>query len=236
MKDLKPIIDNYISTIKKIKSDIWWNITTIVILIALFSLLPNSMIFIMPVANYYSDKVFPGWDFWLLIFTLIASGFGVILSFYLSEFLFKIIINPILNKITKISENIINLHKEILWTIESIENIENILNKTESIQFLQKKLFRMRSFVWIFNPKNWTEFARITKESLIWCIEILANLRSDLQLRLTEQQKTLESAKSEVEKNITWTTELNQVSELQRARLDKQIEQFKELQRVLVKV
>lgn len=65
---------------------------------------------------------------------------------------------------------------------------------------------------------------------------ILTDLRSDLSLRLTEQQQFLESAKSEVEKNIQWTTELEKVSELQKLRLDKQIEQFEELQRVLVKV
>ncbi len=66
--------------------------------------------------------------------------------------------------------------------------------------------------------------------------EILTDLRSDLSIRLAEQKKNLESAKSEVEKNIVWTTELNQVSGLQRARLDRQIEQFEELQKVLVKV
>ncbi len=62
------------------------------------------------------------------------------------------------------------------------------------------------------------------------------DLRFDLALHLTEQQNILESAKSEVSKHISWTTESNQVSELQRARLDRQIEQFEELQRVLVKV
>ena len=53
---------------------------------------------------------------------------------------------------------------------------------------------------------------------------------------MTHQQSILQSTKTEVEKNIHGTTELDQVSELQRARLDRQIEQFEELQRVLVKV
>ena len=65
---------------------------------------------------------------------------------------------------------------------------------------------------------------------------ILLDLRSDLATRLTEQRQILESAKSEVEKNITGTPELLAVSELQRTRLDRQIEQFEELQRVLVRV
>lgn len=67
-------------------------------------------------------------------------------------------------------------------------------------------------------------------------LEQLLDLRSDLATRLTEQQQILESAKTEVEKNITGTPELLAVSELQKERLDRQIEQFEELQRVLVRV
>lgn len=77
---------------------------------------------------------------------------------------------------------------------------------------------------------------KVLKLELEFFLYILTDLRSDLTIRIQEQQSTLESAKSEVEKNIAWTTELNQVSELQRVRLDKQIEQFEELQRVLVRI
>jgi hypothetical protein len=80
------------------------------------------------------------------------------------------------------------------------------------------------------------EQIHIITTELILLIEYLTDLRSDLTIRLAEQQKTLEQAKSEVEQNIHGTSELNQVSELQSARLDRQIEQFEELQRVLVKV
>lgn len=66
--------------------------------------------------------------------------------------------------------------------------------------------------------------------------EFLKNLRSKLQILLNKQEKILQQATSEVKENIKWTIKLNQVSLLQQARLDKQIEQFEELQRVLVKV
>ncbi|MDD2693949.1 MAG: hypothetical protein PHY14_03375 [Candidatus Gracilibacteria bacterium] len=79
-------------------------------------------------------------------------------------------------------------------------------------------------------------YGRLIRDTIEWILHVLSNLRSDLQLRLEEQQKTLEQAKSEVEQNIHGTIELEQISELQQARLDKQIEQFEELQRVLVKV
>lgn len=67
-------------------------------------------------------------------------------------------------------------------------------------------------------------------------MNFLIDLRSDLASRLTEQRQILESAKTEVEENITGTPELIAVSELQKTRLDRQIEQLEELQRVLVRV
>ncbi len=62
------------------------------------------------------------------------------------------------------------------------------------------------------------------------------NISSDLISRIEKIKHSLQSAKSEVSKNIQWTTELDHVSELQKVRLNKQIEQFEALQKVLVKV
>ncbi|NRH21199.1 hypothetical protein HOO68_04090 [Candidatus Gracilibacteria bacterium] len=105
-----------------------------------------------------------------------------------------------------------------------LDTIPVILDKIKKIE----KIFRYN-----LNEKNSLEIKSLELEYITL---ILIDLRSDLQLRLTEQKNTLESAKSEVKKNIRGTTELNKVSELQGARLDKQIEQFEELQRVLMKV
>ncbi len=77
------------------------------------------------------------------------------------------------------------------------------------------------------------QYMHISIDFIILCI---TDLRSDLATRLTEQQQILESAKTEVEENITGTPELLAVSELQKLRLDRQIEQFEELQRVLVRI
>jgi hypothetical protein len=66
-------------------------------------------------------------------------------------------------------------------------------------------------------------------------MKALQDLRSDLQIRLDEQLNTLEQAKWEL-KNIWWNSELEQVTELQQARLNKQIEQFEQLQKTLVRL
>lgn len=67
-------------------------------------------------------------------------------------------------------------------------------------------------------------------------LDIVYHLKSQLIEHISQQQQILESAKTEVEKNLTGTPELLAVSEAQQVRLDRQIEQFEELQRVLVKV
>ena len=81
-----------------------------------------------------------------------------------------------------------------------------------------------------------TKYSNTLNTILLTLIKYLTDLRSDLATRLAEQRSVLESAKTEVEKNITGTPELVAVSEAQQVRLDRQIEQFEELQRVLVKV
>ena len=81
-----------------------------------------------------------------------------------------------------------------------------------------------------------SKFELLLQELPVAIVTILTDLRSDLATRLTEQQQILESAKTEVEHNITGTPELLAVSDTQKLRLDRQIEQFEELQRVLVRV
>ncbi|NRH21198.1 hypothetical protein HOO68_04085 [Candidatus Gracilibacteria bacterium] len=118
-----------------------------------------------------------------------------------------------------------------------IDNIEDILIKTNKIHKIFGTLHLRKNLLKIVGRYQTKElFINYCKIIAKYLIIILTDLRSDLSICFKEQQQSLESAKSEVEKNIHGTAELNQVSELQRARLDKQIEQFEELQRVLVKV
>ena len=62
---------------------------------------------------------------------------------------------------------------------------------------------------------------------------ILRDLRLNLIDQITDQQYYLESAKSEIINNLNQTPELLRVSELQKLRLDRQIEQFEKLQQRL---
>ncbi len=116
-------------------------------------------------------------------------------------------------------------------------NTENILIQTQLLYKKLKKIIVLRKVCWWFLRRESNKALDIYFELIqIQAYNLLINLRSDLTLRLTEQQQTLEQAKADVSTHIHWTNELNQVSGLQQARLDKQIEQFEELQRVLLKV
>jgi len=124
----------------------------------------------------------------------------------------------------------IKRHYESLQCLESIESIEEIIEEMKSIQVMmtQDLLYLQQNELRIFE--------QIMQKEILFCNSILINLRSDLHFRLIEQQSTLTEAKSELEANVKGTTELNSISELQQARLNRQIEQFEELQRVLTRI
>jgi hypothetical protein len=117
-------------------------------------------------------------------------------------------------------------------------NIFHILEQTilintniDEILSLQKSKFTKIINFFISNKIIYLKL----QEYIEILLEILLKLRSDLSIRLAEQKNLLEWAKSELSENIKWETELETVSELQKVRLDKQIEQFEELQKVLVR-
>ncbi len=123
------------------------------------------------------------------------------------------------------------IHKLFFSELHTKDNIEVILEKSLYIQpIIEKALKQKRLFEKTRLRINYFD------NLLQYLLLILTDLRSDLQIRLIEKQQTLKKAEVEIENNIYWTPELSQVSELQMARLDREIEQFEELQRVLVKV
>lgn len=118
----------------------------------------------------------------------------------------------------------------------SIDSFEEIVKNTSYIRSIMRILFFIRKIFTFFREKTIIkEIDRLLKLYIDDLHDFLTSLRSDLSIRLTEQQKLLESAKSEIDSSLKYMSELTQVSELQKARLDRQIEQFGELQKVLLK-
>ena len=189
----------------------------------------------------FISKIFPGWILWWDFSIAIITFWSIAIFWFITYYIIfwiciLFVINPIRKVFIKNVDWIISLHKVIEESIQIIQTIDEILIKLNEVYLLHKKLILIRNIIEFTGNDTYIELNRTIKKSLSWSISIITNLQNDLTLRLTEQQKTLEWAKSDVEMNIAWTPELNGVSELQKARLDRQIEQFEELQKVLMKV
>jgi hypothetical protein len=157
-------------------------------------------------------------------------GVNILLLFLFIHTIGKPYYNKIyLQKRRRYLQNLRQFNEERRNDMLVIDNIDKILKNISSLYREFCTLVKYQKSDALFS-KFWFKY------QLDYFLFILSDLRSDLTIRLAEQQKTLEKAKNEIEQNIKWTSKLNQVSELQRARLDRQIEQFEELQRVLVKV
>ncbi len=145
--------------------------------------------------------------------------------------------NYLIRKRDSIFSEILALNKTLQKSKNKIDDIDSISSKIEQISYLFQDLIYNSHFTsLLYSRITSKEQLQLINDELLLLIDYLTDLRSDLKIRLIEHQKTLKNAEIEVETNIHWTTELNQVSELQKARLDRQIEQFEELQRVLIKI
>ncbi len=181
--------------------------------------------FVLPIIMYWYSLDLSGFMIiglpiiWIILFLLLRS-FLRFLWKYVKMFFEKIIFS--LNNLRQDDLDISTINK-ILEKAESVHKIFSTLNN------------RLYILKMIASKETIILFKRTTELIGKFLIDILSDLRSDLTARLIEQEKAIESAKREVEKHIQWTIVLEQVSELQKARLDRQIEQFEELQKVLVK-
>ncbi len=182
----------------------------------------------------YGDIILPFlWNSWLII----PLGFIGMYSPFILLYWIWYYIKFIASFYEKIFDSIYEMNLRILKQASTINTINEILEICNNIYWLINKVKFYRYILYfLYGHDSIYYLNTILGIEMKWLNLVLTDLRSDVSIRLTEQQQSLESAKSEVEKNIQWTTELESVSGLQRARLDRQIEQFEELQRVLVKV
>ena len=169
------------------------------------------------------------------ILAILWAFFTYLLIPWLCEKVWRFCSIQIDNFLWKVIWNISTISDKIAQWIVDIQSIDEVLEKITECYSLMTKIERLKLL--FFYSKTLKNNIISTRSSIVkWMNHILIDLHSDLSTRLLEQQKSLEWAKSEVEKNLRWTNALEQVSEIQKARLDRQIEQFEELQRVLVKI
>lgn len=104
----------------------------------------------------------------------------------------------IINQITNIIKEIVLLTQKDIYSIQTTDEILSKIQTSKSAL----SVLNIIGFLGVFSKEVKEIQNDNIQEYQDWLIDIIINLRSDLQLRLAEQQKTLEQAKSEVEANI----------------------------------
>ena len=141
-----------------------------------------------------------------------------------------------LSILKNLRNGVFSLYEKLQSTTLVMENIGDLENIITDIYRELWNIRKLLIFDFFFSENGRMKLQELWNLVTYIVLSLPNNLRSDLATRLAEQQQILESAKTEVEQNIIGTPEILALSEIQKTRLDRQIEQFEELQRVLVRV
>lgn len=184
---------------------------------------------------------------------ILGLSTGILVTLYHSSYV---------GRFTKLLADLIFLHTYLVDEKEKLSNFEEIYDKLTAMHYLIDELRyyakyppRLRGHSESFRELQWVQESMITHKDKILMMEgnainiqklvenemeflysYIDDIIDDLHIRLQEQQDILQEAKSSLSTHIQGTPELLAVSEAQQIRLDRQIEQFEELQRVLVKI
>ena len=91
--------------------------------------------------------------------------------------------------IKKMTQNIAFIVSNINKDITSTQSINDIINKNQEILLL---ILKVNNYNKIINLFTNIDISEIYKATILWSMNILSDLRSDLSIRLTEEQQILE--------------------------------------------
>ena len=87
------------------------------------------------------------------------------------------------------TQNIAFIVSNINKDITSTQSINDIINKNQEILLL---ILKVNNYNKIINLFTNIDISEIYKATILWSMNILSDLRSDLSIRLTEEQQILE--------------------------------------------
>lgn len=117
---------------------------------------------------------------------------------------------------------------------DDIESIENIISKLQKIKKHIKFLRYTKFLQFLYDADSRAKIRILLRLSIHLCLAILIDMKGDLQNNMSQQKEALEWARNELLTHIWGIQELKQGAEIQKVRINRQIEQFEELQKVLV--
>jgi hypothetical protein len=156
----------------------------------------------------------------------ISYGFGLLISF--SVLIFIILLSHFDLFQLSLTTKKLRLQKALVKKFSSTETIEEILTLAEEARNIIKQTMKLRK---IF-PEQGNNLLNL---EVLFVSRLLNDLKSDLSLCLSEKQEEIHWARVANDITLTWTPYEN-ILPHQKVRLDSQIEQFEELQKILVKI
>jgi hypothetical protein len=195
-------------------------------IIVVWLIIMGTLIYLFVVASFSSS-----WSVWIsdwiletiivVLLFLIPSSFGFLMNKWMSS----------MNIAEKLKQNTINLY---ILCKNRPDDIDTILKQSQKVKWIISFIMTIERLKFIFSDASKEKIKTLVSIVISLGYMILMGLRSNLTLHLTEQKKNLQSAKLEIEENLVGNEEVFKASEMQKIRIDKQIQQFEKLQQRLI--
>ncbi len=128
-------------------------------------------------------------------------------------------------------------NRQLIKSIESDDSIENILNKLEYIYSLIHRFKKNLCFTdWMYSDEIHTSHKQIFSLELVFLYGIISDLEKDLKKQVQVHIGNLKNAKNKISNTSGDFLNNFELVQLQKIRLEKQISEFKKLDRILVKI
>ena len=205
----------------------WWAI----FFLAIFWLMTWSWFFAIFIGNLdLKDAGKPTTDYFdfntASLYT-IAISIGCIIFWWAASYLYYWLRYLFVQSNKKVYEL---LSKELL----NIDEVEIVLDKVKQIYSIIRVLIVFRYFKeWFKTGRNYRDS---TEEQIQFLYNISKNLIEDLKIKIKKHENIIQQARWEISDKVKETSKWSEGLLLQKVRLDQQIEQFEELQKVLVKL
>lgn len=135
-----------------------------------------------------------------------------------------------------IEDDMISLDEEMTHVSENTD-IQDILHHLEMLEIIAGRIIASQKSIYIriLDRFMTSPISANLSSRLYRLLHVLRSLQKDLITKIDTKKKIVLQAQDGLSQ-LQWNTSLIDDSELQQARLERQIEQFEELQKVLVKI
>lgn len=143
----------------------------------------------------------------------------------------------LLAKRIQFSRELWKANKELIKSVEDLDSVDTILEKLTSISILLEKLKQNLWFTdWLYSDEIHRTHEQIFSLEINLLTHILIDLEKDLEKQIQINIGNLTKTKNTIP-TFEWDSKkYSQLIQLQKIRLEKQISEFKKLEKILIKV